>query len=111
MGTGQDSGPLGIPSELPFLMGVPNMGGTVTTRGGVIFIAATQDRYLRAFDEATGAELWSDRLPAGGQATPMTYLSEKSGRQFVAIAAGGHPMLAVKPGDYLIAYALPQNSP
>lgn len=109
LGTGRDSGPFTIPSQLPFLMGVPSMGGAVTTRGGVFFIAATQDRYIRGFDEATGKVLWRARLPAGGQATPMTYVSPKSGRQFVVVAAGGHNMLVTKPGDYVIAYALPKE--
>lgn len=109
LGTGRDSGPMGLPSQLPFRMGVPSMGGAVTTRSGLIFLAATQDRYLRAFDEASGDVLWRARLPAGGQATPMTYTSPKSGRQFVVIAAGGHGMLLTKGGDYLIAYALPSK--
>src|SRR5690606_30834214 len=87
IGTARDSGPLGLSLGLPLPMGVPNMGGSVTTRGGLIFIGATQDRYLRAVETKSGRVLWSERLPAGGQATPMTYLSRKSGRQFVAIAA------------------------
>ena len=110
IGTARDSGPLGISSGLPIPMGTPNMGGSVTTRGGLVFIAATQDRYIRAFDSANGKKVWEARLPAGGQATPMTYRSAKSGRQFVVIAAGGHLMLNTKIGDYIIAYALPQTS-
>jgi len=109
LGTARDSGPMGLASQLPFRMGVPNMGGAMTTRGGLVFLAATQDRYLRAFDEATGKVLWRARLPAGGQATPMTYISSQSGRQFVTIAAGGHPMMNTKAGDYIIAYALPKE--
>jgi quinoprotein glucose dehydrogenase len=109
IGTARDSGPLGLSSGLPFTMGAPNMGGSVTTRGGLVFIGATQDRYLRAFDTAAGRIAWEARLPAGGQATPMTYLSPKSGRQFVVIAAGGHLMLNTKVGDYIIAYALPSS--
>ncbi|HET9630372.1 MAG TPA: membrane-bound PQQ-dependent dehydrogenase, glucose/quinate/shikimate family [Novosphingobium sp.] len=107
IGTARDSGPMGLASQLPFTMGTPNMGGAVTTRGGLVFIGATQDRYIRAFSSATGEMLWQARLPAGGQATPMTYTSAKSGRQFVVIAAGGHLMLNTKIGDYIIAYALP----
>lgn len=109
-GTGRDSGPFGIPSGLPFEIGVPNTGGAVLTRSGLAFIGATQDRYLRAYELASGRELWRRRLPAGGQATPMTFWSQRSGRQFVVIAAGGHPGLA--PGhasDHLVAYALPRN--
>ena len=111
IGTAYDSGPLGLASHLPLPMGTPNMGGTVTTRGGLVFIGATQDRYLRAFNSSNGAMLWQSRLPAGGQATPMTYMSAKSGRQFVVIAAGGHLMLNTKLGDYIVAYALPGETP
>jgi quinoprotein glucose dehydrogenase len=106
LGTGQDSGPLRLPSLLPLPIGVPNQGGAVTTRGGVIFIGATLDRYIRAFDLRTGKELWKARLPAGGQATPMTYMS--GGRQYVVITAGGHSFLETRKGDYTIAYALPE---
>jgi quinoprotein glucose dehydrogenase len=109
VGTARDSGPLGLSSGLPFTMGAPNMGGSVTTAGGLIFMGATQDRYLRAFNVENGKTLWEARLPAGGQATPMTYRSSASGRQFVVIAAGGHLMMNTKVGDYIIAYALPKS--
>jgi len=89
-------------------MGVPNLGGSLVTRGGLIFNSATLDRYLRAYDLRSGRQLWQTRLPAGGQATPMTYLSP-SGRQVVVISAGGHPGLRTKPGDYLLAFALPRR--
>jgi glucose dehydrogenase len=92
-GTGRDSGPLGIPSELPVAMGIPNIGGPVTTRSGLVFIAATVERALHAYDIATGKEVWQARLPGGGQATPMIYRSARSGREFVVIAAGGKPSL------------------
>src|SRR5262245_32512868 len=69
------------------------------------------DNYLRAFDIDTGAELWKGRLPAGGQATPMTYRLRPDGRQFVVIAAGGHGKLGTKLGDSLIAFALPYPAP
>ncbi len=107
LGTGRDSGPFGIASHLPLPMGVPNMGGALTTGGGLTFIGASHDRYLRAIDTRTGRELWRARLPAGGQATPMTFWSRRSRRQFVVIAAGGHPGLGTKAGDYILAYALP----
>jgi quinoprotein glucose dehydrogenase len=107
LGTARDSGPIGLASHLPITMGVPNAGGSITTRGGLVFIAATQERTLRALDVTTGRELWSARLPAGGQATPMTYRSPKSGRQFIVVAAGGNKQLLSKPGDTLVAYALP----
>lgn len=68
------------------------------------------DNYLRAFDLETGRELWKGRLPAGGQATPMTYRLRENGRQFVLIAAGGHGRLGTDIGDSLIAFALPESS-
>ena len=64
------------------------------------------DDYLRAFDTQTGAELWKGKLPAGGQATPMTYRSPARGRQIVVIAAGGHGSLGTTLGDYVVAFAL-----
>lgn len=105
-GTGRDSGPFGIPSEVPFTMGVPNIGGPITTRSGLVFIAATAERAIRAYDVRTGQELWKARLPGGGQATPLTYRSARSGRQFVVIAAGGKPKMS-KLGTKIVAYALP----
>jgi quinoprotein glucose dehydrogenase len=107
-GTGRDSGPLGIPSQLPLTMGVPNIGGPVTTRSGLIFIGATVERALHAYDLATGKEVWQGRLPGGGQATPMTYRSARSGRQFVVIAAGGKPSLHSQSSTKIVAYALPR---
>ena len=85
---------------------MPNMGGPIVTAGGLVFIGAATDNYLRAFDIETGRELWKGRLPAGGQATPMSY--EANGRQFVVIAAGGHGGLGTKRGDYVVAFALPE---
>jgi quinoprotein glucose dehydrogenase len=89
------------------LSGTPNLGGPIMTAGGLTFIAAAMDDYLRAFDTDTGKELWKGRLPAGGQAMPMTYLAGKAGKQFVVIAAGGHGKLGTKSGDSLVAFALP----
>ena len=86
--------------------GTPNLGGPIVTGSGLIFIGAAMDNYLRAFDAKTGNELWRGRLPAGGQATPMTYMW--NGRQYVVIAAGGHAMLNTKRGDSVVAFALPQ---
>jgi glucose dehydrogenase len=80
------------------------------TASGLIFIAATTDNYLRAFDTLTGEELWRGRLPAGGQATPMTYVSPTSGRQFVVIAAGGHAGMRTRRGDFVVAFSLPHAS-
>ena len=81
------------------------MGGPIATAGGLTFIAAALDNYLRAFDTDTGEEIWKARLPAGAQATPLTYLV--NGKQYVAICAGGHGRLPTKLGDYVIAFALP----
>ena len=86
--------------------GSPNLGGSIVTAGGLVFIAAAMDQYLRAFDIETGKELWKGALPAGGQATPMTYQG-KDGKQYVVIAAGGHGRLGTPLGDYVIAFALP----
>jgi quinoprotein glucose dehydrogenase len=109
LGTARDSGPFGIPSNLPFTLGTPNAGGAITTRSGLIFVAATQERTFRAIDTRTGRELWSARLPAGGQASPMSYQSRVSGRQFVVLATGGNLGLQSKLGDSIIAYALPKT--
>jgi quinoprotein glucose dehydrogenase len=75
------------------------------TAGGLIFISAATDDVMRAIDLKTGKTLWIDKLPAGGQATPMTY--EANGRQYVVIMAGGHHFMETPIGDELIAYALP----
>jgi quinoprotein glucose dehydrogenase len=84
--------------------GTPNLGGPMVTAGGLVFIGAAMDDYIRAFDTKSGKELWKARLPAGGQATPMTYMWK--GKQYVVIAAGGHSKLDTKRGDQVIAYAL-----
>jgi len=103
-GTVRDSSPL----PLPFKMGVPSLGGPMMTAGGVAFLSGTLDYYLRAYDVSNGKELWRSRLPAGGQATPMTYRGS-DGRQYVVVAAGGHGSLGTKTGDSVIAYALPKR--
>jgi quinoprotein glucose dehydrogenase len=77
----------------------------MSTASGLVFIGAALDDYLRAFDAASGKELWRGRLPAGGQATPMTYVWK--GRQYVLIAAGGHSKSGTKRGDAVIAFTLP----
>jgi membrane-bound PQQ-dependent dehydrogenase (glucose/quinate/shikimate family) len=109
LGTSIDNGPLGYRTGLGIPIGVPSQGGAITTETGLTFIAATADNYLRAFETGTGRELWKGRLPAGGQATPMTYRSPRTGRQFVLIAAGGHPGLRSLRGDHIIAFALPDG--
>jgi len=103
LGTTEDVAPLS--QYLLGKTGTPNMGGPIVTAGGLVFIGAAMDNYLRAYDAKTGAELWRGRLPAGGQATPMSYLWK--GRQYVVIAAGGHAALDTTRGDSVVAFALP----
>ncbi|MDN5567919.1 MAG: glucose/quinate/shikimate family membrane-bound PQQ-dependent dehydrogenase, partial [Paracoccus sp. (in: a-proteobacteria)] len=93
------------PLPLKIKLGVPGIGGPMITRGGVAFLGAAVDDYLRAYDLTTGDQLWETRLPAGGQSTPMTY--EQDGQQYVVIVAGGHGSVGTKPGDYIMAYKLP----
>lgn len=100
-GTVEDMAPVPIPLEL----GVPGIGGPIITRGGVVFLAATVDDYLRAYNLTDGEELWRARLPAGGQATPMTYLN-RQGEQMVVQVAGGHGSVGTTIGDYVLAYKL-----
>jgi quinoprotein glucose dehydrogenase len=101
-GTIRDVAPLPIPLKL----GVPSLGGPLTTAGGVAFLTSTEDYYIRAYDVRDGTQLWEDRLPAGAQSTPMSYAV--NGKQFVVTAAGGHGSFGTKIGDYVIAYALPK---
>jgi quinoprotein glucose dehydrogenase len=104
-GSARKNGPFGIPSMLPVDIGTPNNGGGVVTASGLFFIGAATDDLFRAVDTETGEELWQVELPAGGQATPMTY--EAGGKQIVVINAGGHDFMETPIGDYFIAYALP----
>ena len=101
LGTSEDIAPAGISLKL----GTPNFGGPIVTASGLVFIGAAMDDYLRAFSVETGDELWKGRLPAGGQATPMTY--EWNGQQYVVIAAGGHADSGTNLGDYVVAFGLP----
>ncbi len=94
------------PLPLPFKVGVPGIGGPMLTKGGVAFLGAAVDNYLRAYDVTSGRQLWQGRLPAGGQATPMTYMDDDN-KQYVVMVAGGHGSVGTKPGDYVIAYTLP----
>jgi quinoprotein glucose dehydrogenase len=94
------------PLPLPFKLGVPGIGGPIITKGGVAFLAAAVDDYFRAYDLTSGKQLWETRLPAGGQATPMTYTGTDN-KQYVVLVAGGHGSIGTKPGDYVIAYRLP----
>ncbi|MCC7596421.1 membrane-bound PQQ-dependent dehydrogenase, glucose/quinate/shikimate family [Janthinobacterium sp. FW305-129] len=105
-GTTMDSAPVPIPLPL----GVPSLGGMSTTGGGVAFLSSTLDYYIRGYDVRNGKTVWKARLPAGGQATPMSYVSDKTGKQYVVVMAGGHGSLGTKMGDSLVAFALPDEA-
>lgn len=105
LGSTEDKTPWFLPSPT---IGMPNMGGPMLTRTGLVFVGAATDNYLRAFDVETGRELWKGRLPAGGQATPMSYVF--NGRQYVVIAAGGHGGLDTTRSDHVVAFALPRRA-
>jgi quinate dehydrogenase (quinone) len=109
MGTAMDSGPFGTRTHLPVPVGMPTMGGPISTASGLVFFAGTQDFYLRALDAATGKELWRQRLPVGVGGTPITYVSPKSGRQYVLVSAGGARGSRTR-GDYVMAFALPNGA-
>ncbi|GBR28215.1 D-sorbitol dehydrogenase subunit SldA [Acetobacter orleanensis NRIC 0473] len=108
LGTARANGPWGLPTGLPLNIGTPNNGGSVVTAGGLVFVAAATDNQIRAIDIKTGKDVWSDVLPGGGQANPMTY--EVNGRQYVAIMAGGHHFMMTPVSDALVVYALPADS-
>ena len=101
LGSTEDLLPLGISLST----GTPNFGGPLATAGGLVFIGAAMDHYLRAFDAQSGAEVWRGRLPSAGLATPMTYVWQ--GRQYVVVAAGGHGEAGAATGDSIVAFALP----
>jgi quinoprotein glucose dehydrogenase len=107
LGTSEGLSRIGIqvPPDIP---GAINLGGPITTASGLVFIGATLDRYFRAFDVTNGRELWKFALPAGGKATPMTYLGS-DGRQYVVIAAGGDGK-AWGWSDEIVAFALPRSA-
>src|SRR2546427_602186 len=98
---------LGVVDELKTATGTPNLGGTIVTDGGVVFIGATIDSRFRAFDSRTGEQLWAADLEASAHATPITYMGKKSGKQFVVVAAGGGGYFRGKVSDALVAFALP----
>ena len=100
-GTIRDLSPL----PLPIRIGVPGLGGPLLTASGVVFMSAATDNNFRAYDLASGKVLWDVRIPAGGQATPMTYLNSQ-GEQMVLLVAGGHGSTGTKAGDHVLAYAL-----
>ena len=104
LGTARRNGPWGIPSYIPFDIGLPNNGGSVVTAGGLVFIGAATDNLFRAIDIKTGKTVWTDVLPAGGQANPIVY--EVNGEQYVLIAATGHAFMETGNSDAIIAYKL-----
>jgi quinoprotein glucose dehydrogenase len=103
LGTVRDLAPFPLP---PIRLGVPTLGGSLLTGGGLVFIGATLDHYLRAFDAETGTELWRARLPASGNASPMSYRVRDGGRQYVVIAATGYGRSGGKVSDAIVAFAL-----
>lgn len=105
-GTARELGPMGLRLGLPMPIGMPSYAGTLSTAGGLVFFSGSQDFYLRAYDAQTGAELWRHPLPVGSSATPMSYVSPKTGRQYVLVTAGG-AAYSKQLGDYVMAFALP----
>src|SRR5437879_2384231 len=97
--------PIGVVDGLKTTTGTPNLGGSIVTDGGVVFIGATTDSRFRAFDARTGEQLWGGHLEARAYATPMTYSGKKTGKQFVVIAAGGGGYFIGKVCDVLVAFA------
>lgn len=108
LGDARRSGPFGLALGLPIPMGVPNLGGALTTRGGLVFIAAGTDGVLRAYESSTGKLLWQEGLPAGSHSVPVSYVAA-DGRQMILVAAGGSAPFGSKQGDHIIAYALPRK--
>ena len=101
LGTTRDTAP--FPLWLP--LGAPNLGGSIATAGGLLFIGATTDQFVRAFDTATGEEVWKHRVPYTANATPITYRLKKRSKQYLVVPAGGHGWSA--PGDAVMAFTLP----
>ncbi|WP_426151358.1 glucose/quinate/shikimate family membrane-bound PQQ-dependent dehydrogenase [Pseudomonas sp. DC3000-4b1] len=108
VGTVQDTGPLGIRMHMPIPIGMPTLGGSLATQSGLVFFAGTQDFYLRAYDSRTGNEVWKARLPVGSQSGPMTYVSPKTGKQYVLLTVGGARQSPDR-GDMVMAFALPDR--
>ena len=101
--------PLGSMGRLKEKTGTPNLGGSIVTAGGLVFIGATMDSRFRAFDAKTGEQLWATDLEASAHATPITYLGKNRGKQFVVIAAGGGGYFKGKVSDTLAGFALPDK--
>ena len=101
--------PLGSLGGLKEKTGAPNLGGSIVTAGGLVFIGATVDSRFRAFDAKTGEQLWATELEASAHATPITYLGKNSGKQFVVIAAGGGGYFKGEVSDTLAGFVLPDK--
>jgi len=99
---------LGLQTGIPFYVGMPALGGPITTGGGLTFHGGTQDYYLRAYNTETGELVWRGRLPTGAQSTPMTYIGA-DGRQYIVVSAGGARYNPNDWGDYIVAFALPRE--
>jgi quinate dehydrogenase (quinone) len=108
LGTPEQFGPLGMKTHMPIELGMPTLGGAVTTGSGLVFFSATSDYYLRALDVQTGEVVWKSPLPVGGGSTPLVFTSPEDGREYVVVTAGGS-RAAPDHGDSIIAYALPAS--
>jgi len=97
--------PAGVDSAQAATLGSVNLGGAISTAGGVVFVGAALDRALHAYDIETGRELWKGPLPAGAKATPMTFRGPRDGRQYVVVAAGGDGELWGS-SDAIVAFRL-----
>lgn len=104
-GTAEKVGPLGIASHMAMPMGMPTYGGTMTTAGGLVFFAGTQDNKIRAYNSSTGEELWKYSMPVGSSATPMSMVSPNTGKQYILISAGGAAH-SQDTGDYILAFTV-----
>jgi len=104
-GTAGEQGPLGLRLGLPMPIGMPSYAGTLSTAGGLVFFSGSQDFYLRAYDAQTGAEVWKHPLPVGSSATPMSYVSPRTGKQYIVVTAGG-AAYSKRLGDYVMTFAL-----
>ena len=106
-GGSEAQGPFGMASHIALPIGTVTLGGPVAIASGLVFHASTTDPYLRAYDSRTGAVLWRAKLPVGVGGTPMTFVSPRTGKQYVVVSAGGARLAAAGKGDYIMAFALP----
>ena len=118
LGSMKVSGPFGLPTGLPFMVGTPIQGASVTTRSGLVFHGGAMDNTIRAFDLRTGKVKWEAELPGSAHASPMSYMTVK-GKQYVVITVPNpswrYPRQSNLPptddgGGYVIAFALPDEA-